>query len=124
MGVTVVASFADHLAYAEPPIRPVLVELRKRIMALDRPERRIKENVTTHRRLAYSVVGIFAEVKVRKKQIQVRFFEAGVSDPKNLVTDIKKYKWPWPNQITVDSVALVDYAMPFIEASYRSHRAD
>ena len=117
-------SFADHLAFAEPPIQPVLLELRKRIMALDRSERRIKEKVTTERRIAYSVASIFAEVKVQKKQILVRFFEMGVSDPKNLVTDITKYKWAWPNQIAVDSVALVDYAMAFVEASYRSHRAD
>jgi hypothetical protein len=88
---------------------PDLVLELKRIMALDRPERRIKENVMTHRRLAYSVASIFAEVKVRKRKIQVRFFEAGVSDLKNLVTDI----------------TLVDYyAMAFVEASYRSHRAD
>jgi len=119
-----VVSFADHLAYAEPPIRPVLAELRKRIMALDRTKRRVKETVTTERRIAYSVASIFAEVKVQKKKILVRFFEMGVSDPKNLVTDITKYKWAWPNQIAVDSVTLVDYAMAFVEASYRSHRAD
>ena len=117
-------SFGDHLAYAEPPIRPVLAELRKRIMALDRTERRIKEKATSEHRIAYSVSSIFAEVKVQKKKILVRFFEMGVSDPKNLVTDITKYKWPWPKQIAVDSVASVDYAMAFVEASYRSHRAD
>ena len=117
-------SFADHLAYAEPNIRPVLVELRKRIMALDRTERRIKEKATSEHRIAYSVASIFADVKIQKRKILVRFFEMGVSDPKNVVTDKTKYKWAWPNQIAVDSVALVDYAMKFVEASYRSHRAD
>jgi len=122
--VTVVVSLADHFAYAEPAIRPVLAELLKRIKALDRTERRIKEKPTSEHRIAYSVASIFAEVKVQKKKILVRFFEMGVSDPKNLVTDITKYRWPWPKQIAVDSVALVDYAMAFVEASYRSHRAD
>jgi predicted transport protein len=111
-------SFDDHVAYTEPPIRPVLQELRTRITALDR---KVRENVTAHQRIAYSVARIFAEVKVQKKRVLVRVFDTGLADPKNLVTDIpREYGWQHQKQILIDSVELVDYAMTFVAASYRS----
>jgi predicted transport protein len=112
------ASFDDHVAYTQPAIRPVLRELRTRITALDR---RIKENVTVHQRIAYSVARVFAEVKVQKKRVLVRVFETGSPDPKNLVVDIpKKHGWQHQKEIPIDTVELVDYAMTFVAASYRS----
>ena len=48
----------------------------------------------------------------------------GVSDPKGIVTDIpRSYQWVYQKEIPLDSKELVDYAIPFIEASYRSSRA-
>ena len=46
----------------------------------------------------------------------------GVPDPKNLITNIPKtHRWQHDKEITIDSLDLVDYAMTFVEASYRSH---
>jgi predicted transport protein len=112
-------SFDDHVAYTEPPIWPVLRELRKRITSIDR---RITEGVTRAQRITYRVARIFAEVKVQKKRILVRFFDMGVPDPKKLVTDIpKKHGWQHDKEIPVDNLELIDYVMAFVEASYRSH---
>jgi len=68
---------------------------------------------------------IFAEVKVYKKLILVRFVDLSVPDPKKIVEHIsyaKKHNWKLGNEIRVNSIQLVDYAMPFIEASYRDSR--
>ncbi len=65
--------FEDHVAYTESALRPVLRELRRRILALGRME----ENVTLAQRITYSVARIFAEVKVQKKRILVRVFDMG-----------------------------------------------
>jgi predicted transport protein len=78
-------SFDDHVAYTGPAIQPVLRQLRTRITALDR---RVIENVTVHQRIAYSVARVFAEVKVQKKRVLVRVFDAGSPDPKTLAVDI------------------------------------
>jgi hypothetical protein len=99
-------SFADHLAYVNPPIRPVLQELRTRVMALERSGRRITEQPTAQQRIAYSVVRIFAEVKAHKKRIVIRFFGMGVPDPSNLVTNIPaKHRWQHDKQIAVVELA-------------------
>jgi predicted transport protein len=110
-------SFEDHVAYAEPQVRPVLRELRARINGLGRMD----EKVTAARRIAYSVARVFAEVKVQKKRVLVRVFDMGVPDPKGIVADIPaKHKWQHQKEIAIDSPELVDYAMFFIAASYRS----
>jgi predicted transport protein len=119
-----IASFEDHVDYADPTIRPVLLELRAKIKSLDGGERKIKEKVTTHQRIAYSVAQIFAEVKVQKKRILIRFFGMNSSDPKNITTNIPvTHRWQHDKEIALDSFGLIDYAMPFIEASYRSNRS-
>jgi hypothetical protein len=81
------ASFDDHVAYAEPPIQPILRELRTRILALGPL---VAENVTAAQRVAYSVARVFVEVKVQKKRVLVRFFGMGLPDPRAVVTDIPK----------------------------------
>ena len=48
-------SFDDHVAYTDPPIRPILRELRTRITALDRSGRRIREQPTAQHRVAYKL---------------------------------------------------------------------
>jgi predicted transport protein len=112
-------SFDDHVAYAEPQIRPVLRELQKRIRALGS---RIEERPTRQQRIAYRVNDReFLEVKVQKRRILIRFFEKGVADPKGLIKKIPiKHNWLEDREIPVDNFDLVNYAMSFIEASYRS----
>ena len=112
-------SFEDHLEYANPPIQPVLVYLRGRIKALGR----MGEKVTKKERIAYDVERDFCEVKVQKERILVRVFDTGLSDPKGIVADIRRHGWPHEKEVPVNSKDLVDYAIPFIEASYRSSRA-
>jgi predicted transport protein len=120
MEKTRLPSFEDHLEYANPPIRPVLVYLRGRIKALGR----MGEKVTKNKRIAYDVERDFCEVKVQRERILVRVFNMGVSDPKGIVTDIpRSHEWVYQKEIPLDSKGLVDYAIPFIEASYRSSRA-
>ncbi len=121
---TTIVSFEDHVAYADPAIRPLLRQLRTRIIGLKQPGRAITERVTKHQRIAYSAERIFAEVKVQKKRVLVRFFGTGVPDHKNLVTDVPTtHRWQHDKEIALDSPSLTDYAMRFIEPSYRSHRA-
>ena len=116
-------SFEDHVAYVDAPLRPVLRELRKRIAALDKTGgRKMTEQVTKHQRVAYSVNRIFAEVKVQKKRILVRFFGMRIPDPKNIVTRIPAtHRWQHDREIAITNLGLLDYAMPFIEDSYHSH---
>jgi predicted transport protein len=115
-------TFEDHVEYTDRALQSVLRELRARIIALDPSGRRISEQVTAHQRIAYSVARIFAEIKVQRKRILIRFFGMGVSDPRSLVTNIPAmHRWQQDKQIAVDSFNALDYAMTFIEASYRSH---
>jgi predicted transport protein len=113
-------SFNDHLNFADPPIRPVLLELQRRTTALGP---RVEEKVTDQRRITYSVARIFSEVKVQKKAILVRFFDMGLVDPRNLVRHIpyaQKQNWQHDKEIRVDNLGLVDYVMRFVEAAYNS----
>jgi predicted transport protein len=117
-------SFEDHVAYTDPLIRPLLRQLRARIIGLGHRGTAITEKVTRHQRIAYSVDRIFAEIKVQKKRVLVRFFDTGVADRKNLVTDIPAtHRWQHDKEIALDGPGLTDYAMRFIEPSHRSHRA-
>ena len=123
-----IPTFEDHLEYANPPIRPVLIYLRGRINTLGRMPGAppMGEGVTEKQRIKYEVRGgrDFCEVKVAKNYIQVRVFDKNVPDPKRIATDIpKSHDWPWEKNIKINSNVLVDYAIPFIEASYLSPRA-
>jgi predicted transport protein len=121
---TTIVSFQDHVAYADPPIQPLLRQLRTRIIGLEQPGRTITEKVTKHQRIAYSAGRVFAEIKVQKKRVLVRFFDTGVVDFKNLVMDVPAtHKWQQDKEIALDNSNLADYAMRFIEPSYKSHRA-
>ena len=80
--------------------------------------------MTAKQRIAYDVERDFCEVKIQKNKILVRVFKMGVSDPKGIATDIpRSKKWVYQKEIPLNSVELVDYAIPFIEASYRSSLA-
>jgi predicted transport protein len=113
-------SFQDHVEYADPVIRPVLRELRDRIIGLGR----MQEKPTPAQRMKYSRARDFCEVKIQKNRILVRVFNMEVPDPKGIVTDIPgTHLWQYQKEIPVDCMELVDYAMPFIVASYQSPRA-
>jgi len=104
--ITAPISFEDHVAYVEAPLRPVLRELRNRIVALDQSSgRRITEQVTKHQRVAYSVNRIFAELKVQKKRILVRFFGMRIPDPKNIVTGIPAtHRWQHDRELSIQNL--------------------
>lgn len=109
----------DHIAYAEPHIRPVLEQLRERISSLDR---RVKEDPTSQQRFTYAIGRQFAEVKVFKKCVLVRFFQSPTPDPHKLVQHISyanKHNWQHDKQMRLYDIQTVDYLMPFLEASLR-----
>ncbi len=67
---------------------------------------RITEKVTKHQRIAYSVAQVFAEVKVQKKRILIRFFGTSWPDPRGLVTNIPAtHRWQHDKEIAVDTPA-------------------
>ena len=114
-------SFEDHVAYTEPSVRPVLHELRSRIAALGPG---IKENVTPAQRVTYRLAHDFVEIKVQKKRVLVRLFDTGVPDPRNVARPIPKSNgWSHDAELAINTVDLVDYAMPFVAASYRRELA-
>jgi predicted transport protein len=97
--------------------------LQKRIKALD-PRGGITEKSTPAQRVVYSVDRIFAEVKIQKRKILIRFFDMGVPDPLKLVRHIpyaKKQNWQHDKEIRIDSSKNVDYAMRFIDRSHLTH---
>jgi predicted transport protein len=114
-------TFADVVDHANPSIQPVLLHLRGRIRGLGR----MGEKVTSKTRISYEVERDFCEVRVQRERILVRVFNTGKPDPKGIITDIpKSHGWQFQKEIPIDSKQLVDYAIPFVEASYRSSRAN
>ncbi|MCC6982661.1 MAG: hypothetical protein IT535_05275 [Bauldia sp.] len=112
------ATFEDHLAWTEPNTRPILLELRKRILEVSP---RIIENITKSQRITYSLARIFAEIKVQKKRVLVRFFDAGLADPEGIVVPIPgTHGWQHDKEVRIERLNQVEYAMRFIEASFRS----
>jgi predicted transport protein len=109
----------DHIAYAEPHVRPILDQLRARIPTLDR---RVKEGSTLEQRFTYAINRQFAEVKVQKKCVLVRFFQSRTPDPQKLVQHIghaNKNRWVHDKEMRLYDIQTVDYLMPFLEASLR-----
>lgn len=107
----------DHVAYAEPDIRPVLLGLRSAIRGLDP---RIVERATPAQRIVYLIDRIFAEVKVQKGCVLVRFFDRGVPDPERRVRHIehaRKNGWQHDKEIRLYELNTLNYAMQYISAS-------
>jgi predicted transport protein len=116
-----VTSFEDHIAYAEPTVRPILHELRRRVTALGPM---IEENVTPAQRITYRLDHDFVEIKVQKKRLLIRVSDNGVPDPLNIAASIPKSDgWRHDAELAIYAVDLVDYVMPFIAASYRRELA-
>jgi predicted transport protein len=102
---------------SQNPRREILLELRKRISALGPA---IKETVTRHQRITYGTAHAFVEIKVQKKRILVRVFGTGLPDTRGVVTPIaQSHDWSHDEQLAINTLELVDYAMPFVAASYR-----
>jgi hypothetical protein len=81
--------------------------------------------VPAKQRVAYSIARVFAEVKIQKKRVLVRVFDAGLPDSRKLVVDIPEtHGWQHQKQISIDRVELVDYAMTFVAASYQASLQD
>ncbi|GEC31696.1 hypothetical protein N181_01800 [Sinorhizobium fredii USDA 205] len=112
----------DHIAYAEPHIRPVLLSIRGRILNLDR---RVKERATPAQRIGYHYGRIFAEVKVQKKCVLVRVFDCGIPDPFHMLRHIEYAKtngWQHDKEIRLHDVEEIEPAMRFVAASLRRAR--
>jgi predicted transport protein len=111
----------NHISQAEPHIRPIVERLRAQILNLDR---RVKEGATAQKRLTYEVERIFAEVKVWKKYVLVRFYDCRVPDPQQMVRHIdhaKKNGWKHDKEMRLYDLAAIDYLMPFVKASLKRY---
>lgn len=110
----------EHISYADPNLRPVLKRVMDRIKELDE---RVIERPTPAQRIVYLVDLIFAEVKVQKKCILVRIFDTDTPDPKRQIRHIEhasKNGWQHDKVIRLENLEMVEYAMPFIKASFRA----
>jgi predicted transport protein len=105
-------------------MRPILNELRSRVLSLDDSLRQ-GEQCTSGQRIAYKIPGgkIFLEVKVQRAAILLRLVDGGCPDPAGIANDIPpSHGWGrLKKQITILSVADLDAAMPFVEAALRAH---
>lgn len=109
---------AEHIAYAEPLIRPVLEAVRHHTKQLGKE---VIESATPAQRITYSWGRIFLEVKVQKRRVLLRFFDSGIPDPLKMVNHIdhaEKNGWQHDKEIRLEKLEDVDYAMRFVEASF------
>jgi hypothetical protein len=115
-------TFEDHAAYTDAPRRPILGELRRRVLNLDAHLQQ-GEQCTTSQRIRYKIPGgkIFLEVKVQRAAILLRLADGGCPDA-GITSDIpESFGWgQLKKQITLLSMADLDAAMPFVEAAYRT----
>ncbi|MER9913999.1 hypothetical protein NKJ71_25570 [Mesorhizobium sp. M0050] len=111
-----------HIAYADPHIRPIIDQLRSKILQLNG---RIVEGATPQQRITYSEQRIFAEVKVQKKLVVVRIFDTGDTDPSGMLQHIEyaaKQGWQHDKELRLDNMLMLDDAMRFVEASLHFSR--
>jgi predicted transport protein len=118
-----IVTFEDHAAYTTAPLRPILMELRSRVLALD-DRMRQGEQCTPGQRIAYKILGnrIFLEVKIQRAAVVLHLADGGCPDPAGIAEEIpashgwRQLKW----RITIVSMADLETAMPFIEAAHRA----
>jgi hypothetical protein len=111
-----------HIAYAEPHIRPILDELRLKILQLNG---RIIERATPAQRVVYLEDRIFAEIKVQRRRVLVRIFDTDTPDPHGMLHHIEhaaKNGWQHDKELRLDRPVMLVNAMPFIEASLHLSR--
>lgn len=120
-----IVTFEDHAAYTDAPRRPILQELRRRVLSIDGQVQQ-GEHCTTSQRIRYKAPGgrIFLEVKVQRAAILLRLADGGCPDPDRITTPIpESFGWgqlKW--QITLLTMTDLDAAMPFVEAAYRAEK--
>ncbi len=118
-----IVTFEDHAAYTTAPLRPILMDLRSRLLSLD-DQLRQGEQCTTSQRIRYKIPGgrIFLEVKVQRAAILLRLVDGGCPDPAGITSDVpESFGWgQLKKQITLLSMADLEAAMPFIDAAYRA----
>jgi predicted transport protein len=116
-----IVTFEDHEAYTTAPLRPILRELRSRVLGLNDLLRQ-EEQCTAGQRIAYKIPGskIFLEVKVQRAAIVLHLADGGCPDPANIVDDIpESHGWrQLKKRISIMNLADLEAAMPFIEAAY------
>jgi predicted transport protein len=119
-----IVTIEDHAAYTTAPLRPVLNELRGRVLSLD-DRLQQGEQCTAGQRIAYKIPGdkIFLEVKVQKAAIVLHLADGGWPDPTGIADDIPaSHGWrQLKKRITIERMADLEAAMPFIEAAHRAH---
>jgi predicted transport protein len=118
-----IVTFDDHASYTDAPRRPILLDLRNRVLRLDDRLRRT-EQCTGKQRIAYNIPGgrIFLEVKVQRAAIVLHLADGGCPDPNGIAGDIAEtHGWhQLKKRITILNMADLDAAMPFVEAAYRA----
>jgi hypothetical protein len=119
-----VATFEEHASYTDAVRRPVLIDLRNRVLRLD-DRLREAERCTPAQRIAYNVPGgrVFLEVKVQRAAIVLHLADGGYREPTGIADDIpESHGWhQLKKRITILSASDLDAAMPFVEAAYRAH---
>jgi hypothetical protein len=118
-----VVTFEDHASYTDVVRRPLLIDLRSRVLRLD-DRLREAERCTPGQRIAYNVPGgrVFLEVKVQRAAIVLHLADGGCPDPNAIADDIpESHGWrQLKKRITILSAADLDAAVPFVEAACRA----
>jgi predicted transport protein len=121
-----IVTFEDHASYTDAPRRPILNELRSRVLTLD-DRLRQGEQCTSGQRIAYKIPGgkIFLEVKVQRAAIVLHLADGGCPDPGGIADDIpESHGWrQLKKRIAIVNMADLEAAMPFMTAKSSSRRA-
>jgi hypothetical protein len=118
-----IVTFDDHASYTDAVRRPILTDLRDRVLRLD-DRLRQTERCTPGQRIAYNIPGgrVFLEIKVQRAAIVLHLADGGCPDPNGIADDIPaSHGWrQLKKRITILNAADLDAAMPFVEAAYRA----
>jgi hypothetical protein len=118
-----IVTFEDRASYTDAVRRPILIDLRNRVLRLDDRLRQTKR-CTPGQRIAYNIPGgrVFLEVKVQRAAIVLHLAEGGCPDPNGVADDIpESHGWrQLKKRITILNAADLDAATPFVEAAYRA----
>ncbi len=116
-------TFEDHASYIDAVRRPLLIDLRNRVLRLD-DRLQAAERCTPGQRIAYSIPGgrVFLEVKVQRAAIVLHLVDGGYHDSSGIAEDIpESHGWrQLKKRITILSATDLDAAMPFVDAACRA----
>ena len=125
--VPAAVTFEDHASYTDAARRPILHDLRDRVLRLDNRLRET-ERCTPGQQIAYNIPGgrVFLEVKVQRAAIVLHLADGGCLDPNGIAEDIPaSHGWrQLKKRIPILSPADLDAAMPFIVAAYRARSSN